>query len=155
MDLAVAAEVSVTTISNIESGKNTHPQRATVRRMARAFGVNLEDFYVGPSPKADGPSLVVQLLRDGPGHAYIVQTIPEMAAEAEDMTADQVRGRLDDLRAEHAFLKEAERDRRRFTKLQRDQLKKARRGYLVRALNLATIGGLAEQDRDRIVAEAA
>jgi transcriptional regulator with XRE-family HTH domain len=48
-ELAAEAGISHTTIVGIETGRIKHPRKATLRRLARAFGMSLEEFA---TPKA-------------------------------------------------------------------------------------------------------
>ena len=43
--------VSHTTIAGIETGRITNPRTSTLRRLARAFGMSLEEFTEGKAPK--------------------------------------------------------------------------------------------------------
>jgi transcriptional regulator with XRE-family HTH domain len=49
---AEKAGISPTTIAHIETGANTNPRRATLMRLAMAFGVNLDEFLSDGPPKA-------------------------------------------------------------------------------------------------------
>lgn len=60
MELAKEAEVGQDTITQIETGRrNPHP--STLRKLARALGVEVADFYLEPaSPKAHAPHASVE-----------------------------------------------------------------------------------------------
>jgi transcriptional regulator with XRE-family HTH domain len=49
---AEEASISPTTIAHIETGANINPRRATLMRLAMAFGVSLDEFLSAGSPKA-------------------------------------------------------------------------------------------------------
>jgi transcriptional regulator with XRE-family HTH domain len=49
-DLAERAEISRTALYQIESGKTEHPRAATVRRIARALGIEPNELYDSAEP---------------------------------------------------------------------------------------------------------
>ena len=60
VDLAKQNIVSRSTSSGLINGRNKNPHRDTVRRIARHYGVSIEEFLAGP--EAEHPKKVPALL---------------------------------------------------------------------------------------------
>jgi len=60
-DLEAESGVSHTTIVGIETGRISNPRTATLRRLARAFGMSLEEFLgEEDAPKVFAPKTLTQ-----------------------------------------------------------------------------------------------
>lgn len=101
---AVEAGISPTTITHIETGQNPNPRRVTLRRLARAFGVSLEEFLSDRPPKATGPSLLERPLTNEAGHAYLTLGPDGNLRDSEAMGVPEILNRINDLVAEREYL---------------------------------------------------
>ena len=64
-DLAALSEVSQYTITEIETGRRPDPRPSTLRKLAKALGVEVADFFREPeAPKAPAPPRSLDELRD-------------------------------------------------------------------------------------------
>jgi len=162
---AEEAGVGHATITNIETGANTRPHRATLMKLALAFGVSLDEFLSDNPPKAPGPSLPGSLLRSRTGHDHLMRSLAETIAFGEDASQEEIKARLRDLSEEKAVLREASRKPREYlaesmenpTKLKaaRKEIEAVAKGFVVRVMALAEIGGGKDlvADAERIIAE--
>jgi transcriptional regulator with XRE-family HTH domain len=109
-EIAGETGVSVTTISNIESGKNPRPHLSTIRRLARAFGLSAEGFLVREGladPKAQAPpsSLEQWLSELTAGHAYHAMDAAEAQVSIRELPSlEAVIDRREDLDYEKALI---------------------------------------------------
>jgi transcriptional regulator with XRE-family HTH domain len=101
---AKEAGVSPTTITHIETGQNRNPRRVTLRRLARAFGVSVDEFLSDRPPKGGGPSLLERPLRSEAGHAYLALGPDGNLRDAEAMSVPEILSRINDLIAEREYL---------------------------------------------------
>lgn len=164
--MAQEAGVGHATITNIETGANKKPHRATLMKLALAFGVSLEEFLSDRPPKAPGPSLPADLLRRRAGHAYLTGSLTNLVAEAEGMSVPEIRSRLEELSEEAAVLREARlAPSEHFppqalkspeaTKAARDEIRAVSRGFVARVMALAEVGAEKEQSAaEELIAEA-
>lgn len=85
------------TISQAETGKRG-PHPGTVRKLAEALGVTMEDMTA--APKASGPRLAQEWLEEVVGHSYLAMTDEEARHEQRRIAAvevaDQMRSWLRD-----------------------------------------------------------
>jgi len=96
---AEEAGISPTTIAHIETGANTNPRRATLMRLAIAFGVSLDEFLSeGPpkAPAAQRPAWVLDMRLEHARHS-LEDFNADRRREAETGVVRMRRG--DDLRA--------------------------------------------------------
>lgn len=70
-DLASASGVGQDTISSLELGRH-EPRPSTLRKIANAFGVEVEDLFGGvDNPKAAAPPSLAEFLEERCEHAYL------------------------------------------------------------------------------------
>lgn len=140
--------IAHSTLSLIERGKR-EPEVGTLQTLAGYFGVTLAELLgEGPAslaPKATGPAgMVGQLLLAGPGHAYLLQPVEDLRAEAVGMSVPAILVRMQDLAAENSYLKavkfkdypaDAQATHQQLKATQR-AIKEARRGFVGRLMVL-------------------
>lgn len=148
---AEEAGVSPTTITHIETGQSPNPRRVTLMRLARAFGVSLEEFLSDRPPKGGGPSLPAQILRREAGHDHLSRPLSELVAAAEGMTIPEIKARIRELAEESRVLHEAvQRPREHLPpealktptalRAARDEIRAVSRGLVARVISLAGVG---------------
>ena len=157
--------VSPATIAHIERGFQKNPRRVTLMKFAQGFGVPLDEFLSDP-PKGRGPSLPERITASRTGHSYLTHTLSETIAFGQAASTEAIRTRIRELVEESRVLHEADRKPTEYLpaeamespatlKAARNEIKDVRRGFVVRVMALAEIGGgkdlLAEAER--IVAE--
>lgn len=161
---AEEAGVSPTTITHIETGQSPNPRRVTLRRLARAFGVSLEEFESDRPPKRSGPSLPAEILRRETGHDHLTRSLADTIDEGERMSHDEIRERIREIVAESWVLHRAVREPSdhlppealgKQSKATREEIRTVSRGLVARVMVLAEIGGGKEliDEAERAVAE--
>jgi transcriptional regulator with XRE-family HTH domain len=71
VDLSKRSGVAQNTISDIETGRRD-PRPSTMRKLAKALGAKVEDFYPETSgPNATAPPSLAEWLEERCGHAYL------------------------------------------------------------------------------------
>jgi transcriptional regulator with XRE-family HTH domain len=169
---AEEAGVGHATITNIETGANTRPHRATLMKLALAFGVSLDEFLSDRPPKPPGPSLPGEILRLETGHDHLARNLTSLVAEAEGMSVQQIRDRIRELSEEAAALRQARLvpsahlpqealETPQALKAAREEIRGVSRGFVVRVMALAEVGAEKEEaaaedliaEAERIVAE--
>lgn len=77
VDLSKRSGVAQNTISDIETGRRD-PRPSTLRKLAKALGVEVGDFYPETSgPKAAAPPSLAKWLEERCGHSYLVLPMGE------------------------------------------------------------------------------
>jgi transcriptional regulator with XRE-family HTH domain len=98
VDLSKRSGVAQNTISDIETGRR-NPRPSTLRKLAKALGVVVGDFYPETSgPKATAPPSLSEWLEERCGHAYLAlpkvefeemfDRIPEDARERRELALE-------------------------------------------------------------------
>ena len=166
MRTAEEAGVGHATITNIETGANTRPHRATLMKLALAFGVSLDEFLSDRPPKAPGPSLPTEILRRRTSHEHLTRGLADLVGEAEGMSVPEIRARIRDLVEEADALREASlrpseqlpqevRKTPQALKAAREEIRAVSRGLPVRVMALAEIGAEKEEaEAQDLIAEA-
>jgi transcriptional regulator with XRE-family HTH domain len=156
------AGVSPTTITHIETGQSPNPRRVTLRRLARAFGVSLEEFLSDRPPKARGPSLPATILRREAGHDYLALGPDGNLRDAQEMSVPEVLSRINDLVAEREYLLTLDPAKRfpKATARARAEIKELTRQFLPTYAELLSAAEkkakaveMSEEERDEALAE--
>lgn len=161
---AKEAGVGRATVENIETGVNRKPHRATLMKLALAFGVSLDEFLSDRPPKAPGPSLPAEILRREAGHDHLNRSLADTVREGERMGPDEIRERIRELAEESGVLHTALQKPSEHlppealaggSKAAREEIRAVSRGFVARVMVLAEIGGGQElvAEAERIVAE--
>ena len=163
---AEEAGVGRATVENIETGANRKPHRATLMKLALAFGVSLEEFLSDRPPKASGPSLPAEILRRETGHDHLTRSLAETIEFGQAASTDEIRERIRELEEESTVLHEAVRrlddhlpsgapKTFQGRKAVREEIRAASKGFVVRVMALAEIGATAElqEEAKQILAE--